>query len=76
MKLEALAKAVVDSAAKVLPEGMKETFYLRTFGLLKVPMLFYTSPSVIELTEERCVIKIPLKRRTKNHLHSMYFLPQ
>ncbi|MEK6579377.1 MAG: PaaI family thioesterase [Bdellovibrionota bacterium] len=50
-----------------------ETLKLRTLGFLKIPMLFFASPSVIELTDERCVIKIPLRKITKNHLGSMYF---
>jgi len=36
-------------------------------------MLFFISPSVVEMTDEKCVIKVPLTRRTKNHLNSMYF---
>lgn len=36
-------------------------------------MLFYCSPSVRELNQKRCVIRIPLNRRTRNHLRSMYF---
>jgi hypothetical protein len=28
---------------------------------------------VVELTEARCVVRIPLRRWTKNHLGSMYF---
>ena len=46
---------------------------IRLFGLTKVPMIWYCRPKVIEHTEEKIEIKIPLKRRTKNHLGSMYF---
>jgi hypothetical protein len=46
---------------------------LRLFGLFKVPLLFYIRPSVVELNEHRCVIRVPLRRATKNHLGSMYF---
>jgi acyl-coenzyme A thioesterase PaaI-like protein len=52
---------------------LKETAYLRTFGLLKVPMLFFLSPSVEELDDERCVVRVPLTIRSRNHLKSMYF---
>jgi len=52
---------------------LKETVYLRAFGLFKIPMLWYLRPSVVELTDDRCVVKIPLRRRAKNHLNSMYF---
>ena len=57
----------------VLPEKTKETLLLRGFGFLKIPMLFFISPSVVELNDEKCVVKVPLNRRTKNHLRSMYF---
>jgi len=36
-------------------------------------VLFFVSPTVLELTPDRVVIKIPLRRRTMNHVHSMYF---
>lgn len=56
-----------------LPKTVKETFYLRAFGFLKIPMLFMCSPTVISLDERRTEVKIPLNFRTKNHLGSMYF---
>jgi len=59
--------------ARALPSRMRETFLLRSFGFLKIPVLFFVSPSVVELSEQRCVIKIPLSRRTRNHVGSMYF---
>lgn len=51
----------------------QDTLFVRLFGLLKVPLIFWVSPSVVSLNEKECVIKIPLNRRTKNHLKSMYF---
>jgi len=58
---------------KNLNNKIKATWFIRYFGLSKVPLIFYCRPSVIELTEETAVIKIPFKRRNKNHLNSMYF---
>ena len=52
---------------------LKANLFLRTFGLTKVPMILYCWPSVIDLSDDRCEIKIPLSWRTKNHLGSMYF---
>lgn len=49
------------------------TFKLWAFGWLKVPMIAWVRPKVIELNDQRSVIKIALSRRTKNHLRSMYF---
>ncbi|NRB41761.1 MAG: DUF4442 domain-containing protein [Pseudomonadales bacterium] len=57
----------------ILPDGFKNTLYLRAYGLFKIPLLFFIRPSVIRLDDEVCTIKIPLKRRNKNHLNSMYF---
>lgn len=52
---------------------MKATWFIRYFGLKKVPLIFYCRPSVIELNDNTTIIKIPFKRRNKNHLKSMYF---
>lgn len=51
----------------------KETAWVRTWSLLKIPVLWFVRPSVLELTGERVVVKIPFRRRTKNHLGSIYF---
>lgn len=51
----------------------KETLFVRSWSFAKVKMLWLTSPSVLELNEERTVVRIPLNWRTKNHLGSMYF---
>jgi len=54
-------------------ERFKQTFGMRLFGWLKIPLLASVHPSVVELTDTRCVVRIPLRRWTKNHLGSMYF---
>jgi acyl-coenzyme A thioesterase PaaI-like protein len=52
---------------------LKETWKLRTFGVLKIPLVFYCAPRVVEISDEAVEIVIPLNYRTKNHLGSMYF---
>ncbi|WP_026852911.1 DUF4442 domain-containing protein [Geothrix fermentans] len=54
-------------------ELLKQTLGMRLFGWLKIPLLASVRPSVVELTEARCVVRIPLRRWTRNHLGSMYF---
>ncbi len=54
-------------------DRLKQTFGMRLFGWLKIPLLASVRPSVVELTETRCVVRIPLRRWTRNHLGSMYF---
>jgi acyl-coenzyme A thioesterase PaaI-like protein len=51
----------------------RETLYIRLFGWAKVPLIYYVGPKVIEMSEERIEICIPLRRRTKNHMNCMYF---
>ncbi len=51
---------------------LQQTIFLRTFGR-KVPLLASVAPSVVAMDKDRCEIKIPLTRFTKNHLNSMYF---
>ncbi|NQV41767.1 MAG: DUF4442 domain-containing protein [Candidatus Marinimicrobia bacterium] len=51
----------------------KQTLLVRYFGITKIPLIFFVKPRVIQLDESQCMIKIPLRRRTRNHLRSMYF---
>lgn len=62
-----------DAVGNFIPEAMRGTMMLRTFGLVKVPMILYCSPSVEQLSDSGCAVRIPLSWRTKNHYHSMYF---
>ncbi len=52
---------------------LKETLLLRAFGLFKIPLIFFVGPSVVNLNDKECEVVIPLNRRTRNHLNSMYF---
>lgn len=71
--VEKLQKSVARSFFLPVPPNWRETFFLRAFGFLKVPLLLYVSPTIQEVSDERCIVKIALNRRTKNHLGSMYF---
>lgn len=48
-------------------------FFLWTFGRFKVPLIGYVKPRLITLTPQDLVVCIPLNRRSRNHLNSMYF---
>lgn len=60
-------------ARKLISDAARATLGLRLFGLLRIPMLFYVRPRVTEISPERITVRIPLRRRTKNHHGSMYF---
>lgn len=52
---------------------LKYTLFVHLYGLLKIPLVFFVSPRVVEVSDKKFVIKIPLKKRNQNHLKSMYF---
>lgn len=58
---------------KLINEKTREALSLRLFGLTRIPLLFYVGVSMKEVSSERMVVRIPLRRRTRNHLGSMYF---
>lgn len=42
-------------------------------GRVKIPLIGYTNPKLIAIDSQNVRVKIKLRRRTKNHLNSMYF---
>lgn len=42
-------------------------------GFFKIRMLYFVRPKLEVLNENKVVVKIRLRKRTKNHLNSMYF---
>ncbi len=56
-----------------ISDKIKATLFLRYFGLTKIPLILFVRPSVLHINDESAVIRIPFRRRTKNHLGSMYF---
>lgn len=50
----------------------KQYFYLYLFGIVKVPMLFFTRPRIIQVNDAQSRILIPFKRRNRNHVGSIY----
>lgn len=42
-------------------------------GLVKIPLIGYLKPKLLSLDDQNIEVKIRLRRRSKNHLNSMYF---
>ncbi len=59
--------------ADSVPKKLRNTVFLRAFGLLRIPLLFSVQPTILELSDERAVVRIKLSRWTRNHWGSMYF---
>lgn len=51
---------------------VRETAFIRMFSL-RVPVLLFLGPRVLELDDDGCAVEIPLGWRSRNHVGSMYF---
>lgn len=51
----------------------KMRWLLFLLGFVKIPMIRYTRPKLLMIDNNSVRVKIKLRRRTKNHLNSMYF---
>ncbi len=58
---------------RLCSEETLATLWLRLFALRRIPLLAYVRPRVVAVSPERMVVRVPLRRRTKNHHGSMYF---
>ncbi|MFZ4405281.1 MAG: DUF4442 domain-containing protein [Pseudobdellovibrionaceae bacterium] len=56
-----------------MKESLKLTFLVNALSWLKIPLLAFCAPKVIEISDQRSVVRIGLGYRTKNHLNVMYF---
>ncbi len=51
----------------------KMNWLLFLLSRFKIPMIGYVRPKLLLLNDEKVEVKIRLRRRSKNHLNSMYF---
>lgn len=65
--------ALIKALAARIPENTRHNIVLKLFGLTQVRLIAWTGARVETMDYERCVVRIPLRRRTRNHLKSMYF---
>lgn len=68
-----MIKEKLNLISDMIPKNLKATVLMQSFGLLKVPLLFATSPRVKTLDDTTCEVEIPFSKIVKNHLGSMYF---
>jgi acyl-coenzyme A thioesterase PaaI-like protein len=65
--------AINNPTRKLFSDTVRATLGLRLFGFARIPLMLYVRPTVKEISNQRVVVRIPLIRRTRNHLGSMYF---
>ncbi|NRA66365.1 MAG: DUF4442 domain-containing protein [Pseudobacteriovorax sp.] len=73
MNVNNIKELALNRLRVVLADDKFNTLFLRSFGWFKIPLLSYVRPTVEYLDHEKIDIRIPLRRRSKNHLGSMYF---
>jgi hypothetical protein len=54
-------------------KNLKYTAFIQFYSLFKLPLLAFAGPRIQQLDQEKCIVKIPLGYRTRNHLGVMYF---
>ena len=57
---------------RFLSQKFKTNLFIKYFGFTKVPLIFYCRPKVIAISDTSVTLKIPLLRRNRNHVGSMY----
>ena len=58
---------------RFISQKLKANFFIKILGFTKIPLMLFCNPKIIEFDDEKVIVKIRLKRKTKNHLGSMYF---
>ena len=58
---------------KINLENLKTTALLRVYSIFKIPLIAFVSPQILESSDLRTELKLPLNFRSKNHLGVMYF---
>ena len=68
-----MASTLFQSLTQVLSPVSQANLMLRTFSWTKVPMIYWTGAKIVDISDERCVVRMPFRRRNRNHLGSLYF---
>lgn len=50
----------------------RETLKVWAWSFRNVPQILWVRPAIVELDDARTVVRIRLRRRTRNHQHAMY----
>lgn len=57
----------------MLNDIQKANLRFKLVGLFKIRLIGFVGAQLVEYTDEKTVVRIPLNRKTRNHLNSMYF---
>jgi len=58
---------------RFISQKMKANIFVKILAFTKIPLMFFCRPKIIKIDDQQVIVKIPFKRRVKNHVNSMYF---
>ncbi|MHB0970986.1 MAG: PaaI family thioesterase [Thermoanaerobaculia bacterium] len=61
------------SLLNLIPARHRDTAFVRLWAWKYVRLIWFIRPTVVEISDQRCAVRVRLNRRTRNHLGSMYF---
>lgn len=68
-----MASSIFQMLSQKLSPVTQANFLLRSFSWVKIPLIFWTGAKIVEIDDQRCVVRMPFRRRNRNHLGSLYF---
>ena len=58
---------------RFISQKLKANFFIKMLSITKIPLMYFCRPKIIEINDQKVVVRIALKRKTRNHVKSMYF---
>ena len=58
---------------RFISQKMKANIFVKILAFTKIPLMFFCRPKIIKIDDQQVIVKIPHRRRVKNHVNSMYF---
>ena len=58
---------------RFISQKFKANIFVKMLGLLKIPLMNFCKPKILYIDDHKVIVRISLRRRTKNHVGSMYF---
>ncbi|MEC7183252.1 MAG: DUF4442 domain-containing protein [Bdellovibrionota bacterium] len=56
-----------------IPQRVQDNLILRYIGFFKIPLVNFVGLKMVKRDEKKCTLSMPLNRKTKNHVNSVYF---
>ena len=58
---------------RFISQKFKANVFVKMLWLIKIPLMHFCRPKILYIDDDKVIVRILLRRRTKNHIGSMYF---